>query len=189
MALPLQANTAPPREYVSVYIIAKLIHAKTLVDIRKDWPKLHFTARWPLTAQLPTELGKQARLWTQDNEDDLIRADTVVGFTDPEEATPLGDPLWELGMAHAHRKPIYLAGPIERFGKYAHCKSVERRFVGGSALDNLGNALSEVSKRNDYVSHADRIEGRLAAIEEQIATMAALARSPVTVGAAGGSGR
>lgn len=147
----MQEMIAPPGKFVPVYITAKLIHAQELVAIRSNWPHLYFTARWPLTTQLPSELAKPATLWTQDNETDMVAARVVVGYTHPDESTPLHDPLWELGEAHAHRKPIYLAGPIERFGKYAHCSSVVGRF------SSLGSALMVVSHLNDYETHSDKL--------------------------------
>jgi len=161
-SLPQQEMTAPPGKFIAVYITSKLIHAKMLVDIRKDWPRLFFTARWPLTAQLPSEAAKPATLWTLDNETDMAAARVVVGYSHEEEASPLRDPLWELGEAHAMRKPIYLVGPIERFGKYAFCSSVAGRYL------TLETALKAISHLNDYESHADKISGQLATILEKL---------------------
>jgi hypothetical protein len=161
----MQGMLAPPGKFIPVYITAKLIHAKMLVDTRSNWPNLFFTARWPLTAQLPSEQAKPATLWTQDNETDMVAARVVVGYSHEDESTPLRDPLWELGEAHAHRKPIYLAGPIERFGKYAHCSSVVGRY------SNLGSALMVVSHLNDYESHSDKILGALTHMRDLLEEM------------------
>lgn len=158
----MQEMTAPPGKFVSVYITAKLIHAPLLVHLRKDWPRLYFTARWPLTAQLPSESAKPASLWTQDNETDLLAAQVVVAYSHRDEAMPLKDPLWELGLAHAHRKPIYLVGEIERFGKYAHASSVAGRYL------ELVNALEAISRLNDYPSHAEHLGARLDEILETL---------------------
>lgn len=155
MNQPLNQMTAPPGKYVSLYITAKLIHAHMLVDIRKDWPGIYFTARWPLTAVLPSEQAKPARLWTTDNEIDMSAAQVVLGYSHDDEVTPLRDPLWELGEAHALRKPIYLVGPIERFGKYAHCSSVIGRF------ERIESALKAISQRSNYDSHADRLSAEI----------------------------
>lgn len=162
--LPIQSMTAPPGKFVAVYITAKLIHAHYLVQIRQDWPRLYFTARWPLTATLPSESAKPATLWTADNETDMNAARVVVGYSHEDEATPLRDPLWELGEAHALRKPIYLVGPHERFGKYAFCSSVAGRYA------KLESALAEISHLNDYESHGDKISGQLATILEKLGT-------------------
>jgi hypothetical protein len=156
--------TAPPGKYVSLYITAKLIHSHMLADLRKDWPSIYFTARWPLTAQLPSEQAKPAALWTRDNETDMLAAQAVMGYSHIGESTPLRDPLWELGEAHAHRKPIYLVGPIERFGKYAFCSSVIGRAM------NIITGLTVISRMNNYDSHAEQLS-------HQISDLAALFKS------------
>lgn len=152
--------TAPPGKFIPVYITAKMIHAEMLVEARKDWPRLYFTARWALTAKLPTEQTKPAALWTQDNEDDIVRSRVVVGFSHPQDKKPMKDILWELGIAHAHRKAIYLAGPLERFGNYAYCSSVVGRH------EKLETALERISLLADYTSHADKIMARLESLEQ-----------------------
>lgn len=161
-----QSMKAPPGKFVSVYVTAKLIHAHMLVEIRKEWPKLYFTARWPLTAVLPSESAKPATLWTQDNETDMSAARVVVGYSHEDEASPLKDPLWELGEAHAMRKPIYLVGPVERFGKYAFCSSIAGRY------QSLAKAFTEISHLNNYDSHvdrlADKIDGMTTAISDEV---------------------
>ena len=160
---PDQVMTGPPGKYVSVYITAKLIHAHMLVEIRKEWPRLYFTARWPLTAVWPSERAKPSALWTQDNETDMAAARVVVGYSHEDEATPLRDPLWELGEAHAMRKPIYLVGPIERFGKYAMCSSIAGRF------DKLTAALWAICRLNDYNNHADKLSAKIDSLADAVA--------------------
>lgn len=163
-SLPVQEVKAPPGKFISVFIAAKKIHAPMLVELRQQWPRLHFTARWPIAVQHASERDKRAAMWTNDNETDILAAETFVGFSAPEESSPLRDPLWELGLAHAHRKPIYLAGPLERFGSYAFCSSVVARF------DTLDAALQRISERLDYESHADQLGGKIDGVVELLRT-------------------
>jgi hypothetical protein len=159
----MQELGSPPGTFVSVYITAKLIHSTMLVDLRKNWPKLYFTARWPLTAHLPSEQAKPASLWTRDNEDDIKRADVVLGYAHPDDR--LKAALTELGYAHAHGKAIYLAGPTEAFGDYAYCSSVVKR------TERLEIALQTISDRLNYVPHAEAIGTQLARIENILTTL------------------
>lgn len=139
--LTQQELKAPPDKFVGLYITAKLIHAEMLRDIRKDWPHIYFTARWPLTARLPAEQTKPTRLWTRDNLTDILAAECVLGYADKDD--DLRTVNWELAIAWAHGKEIYLVGPREKFGDYAFAERVHR-------YEELETALKAVSQRIRY---------------------------------------
>jgi nucleoside 2-deoxyribosyltransferase len=155
----IQDMSAPPGRFTSVYVAAKLIHAAELVEMRQHWPTIYFTARWPLTANLPSEQSKPAALWTRDNRDDIARSDVVLVYADPHDH--LTDVLWEVGIALAMGKDIYLVGPQEKFGKYGMISGIRR-------FSDRGAALTEISKRINYTNHADQLMGSLRAVHERL---------------------
>lgn len=123
-----QALSSPPGRHINVYVTAKRIHAAELLALRADWPQINFTARWPVVRDIASEQSRPATLWLQDNVDDIIRSDAVVCHAD--EADELSGSIWEVGVAWAHGKPIYLTGRNKGFKEWRHARNTwhyERR--------------------------------------------------------------
>lgn len=137
----MQEMIAPPGEFVSCYVTSKLIHARDLIDLRKNWPKIYFTARWPATANLSSEQAKPARLWTRDNVTDIQASECVLAYAQSDDE--LKAVLWELGIAWANGKDLYLVGKREQYGKYSMADNVH-------FYESLDTALSAISRRKDY---------------------------------------
>ncbi len=158
--LPEQVMKAPPTVFMSCYISAKLIHAHKLVELRGNWPKIYFTAHWPLVAVLPSEQAKPAKLWQQDNTDDILRAETFLLYADPHDE--LKGSLFEAGIAWMAGKQIYLAGENKAFGGWSHADRVTH-------FTTIESALKTISKKLDYQpSHFDKLDARLGTIEANV---------------------
>ena len=158
--LPKQEMIYPPGKYVSVYVTAKRIHAGMLLDLRKDWPHLYFTARWPIVRDISSEQSKPAHLWLQDNTDDIIRSDVVVFYAEPDDV--LSGSIWETAVGWTHGKEIYLAGSNPGFKEWRFAPRVRCHLTdaesGKTARACLDDALAAVTGRLRYQkSSADQI--------------------------------
>ncbi len=130
---PKQHMSMPPGQFVRVYITSKRIHANFLLDIRKNFPNIYFTARWPVVRDISAEQTKPAALWIQDNVDDIIRSDIFACYA--EEDDVLNGSIWESAVAWAHGKPIFLAGRNEGFKEWKFAPRTRSFETLDSALD------------------------------------------------------
>lgn len=161
--LPTSQVTAPPGRYASAYVSAKRIHAPMLVAIRKDWPRVNFTARWPVVANISSEHARPARLWLRDNIDDIARSDHFVAFA--EQTDELNGTIFEAGCAAILGKPIFVAGNCPGFGKWQF-------FENATRFPTLDAALTAVSKTVEFAPRmtvddiANRVVELIAASEK-----------------------
>lgn len=105
-ALPVQEYT-PPAE-ARVYVVSKRKHAARLLHLRKEFPGVYFTARWPLSVLQGSEELRPASQYMEDNFDDIQRSGYVLAYVEDGEHLKHG--LTELGYATAWGKQIWLVG-------------------------------------------------------------------------------
>lgn len=132
---------APHSAYQTVYICSKLMHAEKLRDLRSLWPRIHFTARWPVVATLSAESNKPAALWLQDNFDDIERSGYLVIWANTEDE--LKGAIFETGYAYRAGKTIYVVGDCHSFGKWRFAHGITRRHT-------LEEVLREISDKLKY---------------------------------------
>lgn len=131
----------PPGRFVSVYITSKRIHAAKLLDLRAQWPRLYFTARWPIVRDIAAEQSRPARFWMRDNNDDMTRSEVVLCYA--EKHDDLNTSIFELGNAWAHNKPIYLVGENEGYKEWQHAEGIQH-------FDKMETALQRITDRIRY---------------------------------------
>lgn len=134
-SLPIQQMTSPPGMTIGCYVTAKRLHANRILDLREAWPKIHFTAHWPIVRDLPREHNRPAREWIINNVDDIIRAATVVCFAEPEDV--LCGSLFELGIAWAHGKQIWLVGDNPGYKEWKFAPRIKRAATIDQALSEI----------------------------------------------------
>lgn len=159
-----------PDRYVKCYVASKLAHAPKLLALRADWPRVHFTARWVLTAALESERGTPAPIWIQNNVDDIARAEVVLVYA--EAADELKGAIWEAGVAWTLEKEIWLVGDNRSYSQWKHAPRIHH----GRSLEA---SLAEISARAEYrESHVDRIERRIGELALGLADLKTIARAP-----------
>lgn len=144
-ALPKQEMTSPPGHFVSCYVASKLIHATKIMELRNAWPKIYFTARWPVVRDLPSEKMRPARHWLLDNVDDILRSQTVLVYAEKEDR--LKTALVEVGIAWRSGIPIHLVGYHDDYAKWRNLPRITRH-------GTLDAALTSISKMADYPKEA-----------------------------------
>lgn len=146
----VQALHSPPGKFQSVYITSKRIYAPMLLELRKDWPTLYFTARWAVTRDIPSEQSKPANLWLRDNVDDIMRSEFVICYAQKDDVL-VANSIWECGFAWAHGKPIYLVGENSAFKEW---RSADRTWH----YETLAGAFVHIINRTKYgQSSEDRV--------------------------------
>lgn len=164
-SLEKQEMQYPPGKFVSIYITSKRIHANQLLELRKNWPHLYFTAKWPVVRDITAEQARPAVHWLQDNVDDIVRSDVFMCFAETDDN--LNGSIWEAGVAWAHNKPIYLVGENAGYKEWAHARNTRR-------IGSLESALSEVQDRLRYrKSDVEKIMDQLGRISDDIVNLKA----------------
>jgi len=138
-----QELKSPPSRFVTCYVTAKRIHSDMILDLRDHWQKIHFTAHWPVVRNLPTEHNRPAREWIVNNTDDIIRSETVLCFAHPADV--LCGSIFELGIAYAHGKRIWLVGENEGYKEWRFAPRIRRAAT-------LEVALTEITRLAEYQS-------------------------------------
>lgn len=146
------AISSPPDRWVSCYVASKKRHAPFLTGLRKDWPKIRFSARWPLVAYLPSEESRPARHWQDDNLSDLLGSEVFLIYA--EAADKMQNALFEAGIAWAHQKPIYVVGKDADGGDHPDFKNLRGR-PRVHMMPNLTRALEAIAMRARYDFRGD----------------------------------
>lgn len=147
------ALSVPPGKFINVYVTSKRIHAAELLALRGNWEHINFTARWPVVRDISTEQSRPASLWLQDNVDDILRSDVLV--CKAEKADMLSGSIWEVGVAWANGKPIYLVGDNAGFKEWRHATNTWH-------YEHMENALTHITARLRYdASGENRLANQL----------------------------
>lgn len=158
---PNALSSAPDR-WVSLYVAAKLRHAPMFLALRKDWPKIRFAARWPLTATLESESNRPALHWQDDNLADMMTSEIVLVYAEPGDH--LQNALFEAGIAWHMGKKIWLVSPgmFEKAGDDEEGKIVDHpdfKNLRGRPrvrlVRSLAQALGEIARLADYPPRED----------------------------------
>lgn len=131
--LSKQELKSPPGVFVPVYVTAKRRHAPMLLELRKAWPQIYFTARWPSVRDVASEQIKPAAHWLEDNAADALRSEVVIGFAEPED--DLNGSIWELGAAWRAGTPIFLVGENAGYKEWKFAKGIRRFHTMEAALE------------------------------------------------------
>lgn len=171
--------TQQPGRYVTCYITAKRIHSRELLDLRKDHPSIHFTASWPVVRDISTEQSTPARIWFRNNVDDILRAKTFVCYARPEDV--LNESLVELGVAWAHRIPIWLAGENEGFKEWKAAEGIRHGVSRDQALKEIADTIrydrSDAERYTKALAdHELKVHTRLEAISDELRALRGEAR-------------
>jgi nucleoside 2-deoxyribosyltransferase len=137
----VQELSSAPDRYVSCYTTAKRIHSDKILSWRSAWPKIYFTARWPVVRNISTEQMRPASHWLRDNVDDIVRSETVLAYAEPDDQ--LSGTIFELGIAWAHGKDIWLVGENPLYKEWRMAPRIRN-------AHNLEQALKEITRRADY---------------------------------------
>lgn len=137
----VQQTQSPANVWVTCYTASKLIHATKLLGLRDQWPKIHFTARWPVVRDISSEQSRPAAHWLMDNVDDIIRSQVVLVYVEKDDHLKGG--LVEVGIAWAHGKQIYLVGDHEDYSKWKFLPRVHR-------CKDLEDACRRISSLTNY---------------------------------------
>lgn len=135
MPLEKQELVYPPDASVSCYVTAKRLHSNLILDLRDKWPQIHFTAHWPIVRDIAKEHNRPAREWIINNVDDIIRAQTVLCLA--EEADVMCGSLFELGIAWAHGKKIWLVGENAGYKEWKFAPRIRRAATLDTALTEI----------------------------------------------------
>jgi hypothetical protein len=148
------ALTSAPDRWVSLYVAAKLRHAPMLVEVRKSWPKIRFSARWPLIATLESESNRPARHWQDDNLADMMTSEVVLIYAEPGDH--LQNALFEAGIAWQMGKKIWLVSAKLTEDSFEHpdFKNLRGR-PRVRLVSNFEKALEEIAKLAEYPSRGD----------------------------------
>lgn len=120
-----------------VYFASKLHHAPQALTLIRDWPGIHFTARWPLMHGVIPDDSSMAHQFWQDDFDDIARADIVLAWAKPDDK--LRGALVEVGIGIGLGKKIVLGGEHPDFGTWQFHPSVVRMSNMTAALDFCRN--------------------------------------------------
>lgn len=130
-----------PNVFVTCYVTSKRIHSGLILDLRDKWPKIHFTAHWPIVRNISTEHNRPAREWIVNNVDDIIRSQTVLCYAEKDDI--LCGSIFELGIAWAHGKQIWLVGDNPYYKEWKFAPRIHRR-------ETLERALKDITALTGY---------------------------------------
>ena len=104
------------QQNIRVYAASKMRHAEKMMKLRQDYPDIHFTARWPITAGLGSEANRPVYQWMSESEIDLLNSDCMLVYAEPGEV--LKTALVQVGIAYAKRIPIFVVGEHESYAEW-----------------------------------------------------------------------
>lgn len=93
---------------IRVYVASKLRHAEMFMKLRNEYPDIHFTASWPITAALGSEANRPIYQWMSESEIQILNSDCVLVYAEAGEI--LKTALLQVGMAYSRRIPIFVVG-------------------------------------------------------------------------------
>lgn len=132
----------PPDARVMCYVTSKRIHSEKILDLRDAWPRIHFTAHWPIVRNIATEHNRPAREWIINNVDDIIRSQAVCCYA--EKPDMLCGSIFELGIAWAHGKKIWLVGENQFYKEWIFAPRIRR-------VGTIDQAMKEITALTEYV--------------------------------------
>lgn len=138
-------------DQIKVYTASKIRHAGLLRDLRSKHVRIHFTARWIVTAPLSSEASRPAAQWLHDNFDDITRSHYVLSYIEHGEQlkTALGEIFY--GLAHGLHVWLVTGKPVnatdEMFGDHPDYQP----WAMGSRL--IHRAYSNEQALNEIISH------------------------------------
>lgn len=110
---------------IRVYVASKMRHAEKMMKLRNEYPDIHFTARWPITASLGSEANRPVYQWMSESEIDLLNSDCVLVYAEPGEV--LKTALVQVGIAYAKRVPIFVVGEHESYAEWQFNSNIVTR--------------------------------------------------------------
>ncbi len=102
---------------IRVYGASKLSHSQMWIELRKRYPRIHFTARWPFFTGILEDTEEQAKHFWLDDEADIRQADCVIVYAD-SEAEKLRGALVEAGIAIGLGKKVFVVGEHPDYGTW-----------------------------------------------------------------------
>ena len=111
---------------IRVYVASKLRHAEKFMKLRTEYPDIHFTARWPITAGLGSEAERPLYEWMGESEVEILNSDCVLVYA--EKGETLKTALVQVGIAYARRIPIIVVGEHPSYAEWQFNANIVKRF-------------------------------------------------------------
>lgn len=121
---------------IRVYVASKMRHAERFMKLRTEYPDIHFTARWPITASLGSEANRPVYQWMGESEIDIANSDCMLVYAEPGEV--LKTALVQVGIAYNRRIPIFVVGEHESYAEWQFNKNIVYR------SPNLKRAIEDI---------------------------------------------
>lgn len=121
---------------IRVYVASKLRHAEKFMKLRNEYPDIHFTASWPITAGLGSEAERPVYQWMGESEVQILNSDCVLVYAEAGEI--LKTALIQVGIAYARRIPIFVIGEHDSYAEWQFNTNIVTR------VPNIKRAMSDI---------------------------------------------
>lgn len=121
--------------HIRVFPISKLRHADLVMHWREEYPDIHFTARWPITASLGSEAQRPVYQWMNEAEIELLNSDCVLVYAEKGEILKTG--LVQVGIAFSRRIPMFVIGEHDSYATW--------QFYGGDLVYRVPNIIKAIT--------------------------------------------